>query len=70
MLAIPNRDWALVSICRVDPTENVNMINVFSRNRDASDIPPDVLSALTEAAAKFSLDINGMCAIDNTNCAN
>ena len=67
---MPDPDWAFVSICESDPVENINSVNVISRNRDATNIPADVLAALTEAAAKYGLDINEMCDISNTNCAN
>ena len=65
---MPDPDWALVSGHDVSTFATINAVNVISRNKNADDIPVDVLEALTDAAAKFGLDINDMCDIDNTMC--
>ena len=66
---MPDPDWVMVTGHHTDPLVVLNTVNIMSRNKNANDMPADVLAALTDTAAKFGLDINAMCDIDNTDCS-
>ena len=68
VLAMPDPDWAMVSGRDNTAFAIFNTVNIISRNKNAKEMPADVLEAFTAAAAKFGLDINAMCDIDNTIC--
>ena len=68
VLSMPDPDWAMITGHDTTPLVIVNSVNIISRNKNADEMPEEVLQAFTEAAAKYGLDINDMCNIDNTVC--